>query len=139
MIEDQKILLVKQDVSETRQWALPGGSPESGETLDRCLIRELKEETGLDIAVKELLYITDRFHNGVHTVHILFLVEKTGGKLRSGEELQLKTEKIKESVMVPVDRLHDYGFLPGFSELIRSGFPDRGSYMGDFERFYGSL
>ena len=139
LIEDRKILLVKQDVTETRHWALPGGRPESGEPLDRCLIREIKEETGLDISVKELLYITDHFHDDVHVVHILFLVEKKGGKLHSGEELQIETETIKELAMVPVDRLCDYGFPPKFYELIKSGFPERGSYKGDFKEFYGNL
>lgn len=139
LIEDQKILLVKQDVTEIRHWSLPGGKLEFGETIERCLIREIKEETGLDISVKELLYVTDRFYRKTHIVHMLFLVKKIGGKLRSGKELQMETEKIKECTMVPVDRLSDYGFPIGLCQLIKSGFPERGSYKGDFEKFYGKL
>ncbi len=139
LIEDQKILLVKQDVTETRHWSLPGGKLEFGETIERCLIREIKEETGLDIAVKELLYVTDRFYRNTHIVHMLFLVEKIGGELRSGKEFQLETEKIKELAMIPVDRLKDYGFPTKLCQLVRSGFPEQGSYKGDFEEFYGKL
>ncbi len=137
LIEDQKILLVKQDVTETRNWALPGGRLELGETIEQCLIRELKEETGLDISVKELLYITDRFYRNTHIVHIMFLIKKTGGNFRSGKELELETEKIKEFKMVPIDRLPDYGFPQKMCQLIKSGFPERGSYKGDFYTFYG--
>jgi mutator protein MutT len=139
LIENDKVLIVKQDVMETRQWSLPGGRLEFGETVEQCLIREFKEETGLKIAVKELLYVTDRFHKNNHIVHILFLVEKTGGKLRSGDELELESETIKELAMIPIDRLLEYGFPQNMYQVIKSGFPDRGSYKGDFEKFYGKL
>jgi mutator protein MutT len=139
LIEDNKILIVKQDVTESRRWALPGGRPEFGETIEQCLVREMKEETGLDISVKDLLYVTDRFYRNIHVVHMLFVVEKIGGKLRSGKKLELKTEKIRELAMVPVDRLQEYGFSPTFCQLVKSGFPGQGSYKGDYEKFYGML
>ena len=47
LIEDQKILLVKQKVTDSRNWSLPGGALEFGETLEECIIREMFEETGL--------------------------------------------------------------------------------------------
>jgi ADP-ribose pyrophosphatase YjhB (NUDIX family) len=139
LIEDNKILVVKQDVTETRRWALPGGRPEFGETIEQCLVREMKEETGLNVSVKDLLYVTDRFYRNTHVVHMLLLLEKIGGKLRSGKELELKTEKIRELAMVPVGRLQEYGFSPTFCQLVKSDFPGRGSYKGDYEKFYGML
>jgi mutator protein MutT len=138
-IEDDKILLVKQEVTEKRHWALPGGALEAGETIEQCLIREVKEETGLDIRVKKLLYVTDRFYRNIHIVHILFLVEKTGGRLRSGRELKSGTDKIKELAWIPAVKLPDYGFPLNMCRLINSGFPGSGSYKGDFEKFYGKL
>ena len=139
LIEDEKILLVRQDVTDKRHWALPGGRLEAGETIEECLIREIQEETGLDIEVKELLYLTDRFYEDTHIVHILFLVERTGGRLRSGKELEPGTETIKELAMVPVDRLADYAFPGKWCRMIKEGFPERRGYQGDFESFYGKL
>jgi ADP-ribose pyrophosphatase YjhB (NUDIX family) len=138
LMEGNRILLVKQDVTESRHWALPGGRLEFGETIERCLIREIKEETGLDVLVRELLYVCDRIHQNSHVVHMTFLLEKTGGKIRTSHESQLEKEKIKQVEMVPFDRLREYGFSSTFQELVKSNFPERGSYKGDFKKFYGT-
>ncbi|MCH5288145.1 MAG: NUDIX hydrolase [Christensenellaceae bacterium] len=46
LIEDGRLLLVKQKLSEARSWSLPGGRLERGETLEQGVVREIKEETG---------------------------------------------------------------------------------------------
>lgn len=51
LVEDNKILLVKQKVSDKRNWSLPGGKLEQGETVEQGIIREMKEETGLDVEI----------------------------------------------------------------------------------------
>ena len=60
LIEDDEILVVKQKVSESRNWSLPGGRLERGETLEQALKREIKEETGLIVEVVKLLYYAMR-------------------------------------------------------------------------------
>jgi len=131
LIEDNKILLVEQYVTETRHWAHPGGRPEFGETLEQCIVREFKEETGLDVIVKELLFITDRISRDSHVVVISFLVSKKGGKLGTGTGPEFTTGKIKSVRMVPFDELHDLGFSEDYCNLVKSGFPKKGSYRGN--------
>ena len=35
--------------SDTNTWGIPGGSKELNETLEECAVRELKEETNIDV------------------------------------------------------------------------------------------
>ena len=140
LIEDGKILIVKQEVSERRHWSLPGGALEYGETIEHCLVREIKEETGLDVKVKDMLYICDRFRQlDNHIVHITFLVERVGKKSRvmNWQHKDVDVKKIREVKMILVDKLTDYGFSQKFYQLVKDNFPNRGSYQGDFHKFYG--
>jgi ADP-ribose pyrophosphatase YjhB (NUDIX family) len=53
---DGRVLLVY----ENDRWLLPGGEVEDGETLTGALVREFREETGLDVAVSALLSVTEQ-------------------------------------------------------------------------------
>ena len=129
LIEDNKILLLDQNVNENRSWSLPGGTLEDGESLEECMIREMKEETGLDVSIGKMLYICDLIKDDLHVVHITFLVEKTGGKLGNIAE-GLDTQKIRSVEMVPIDNLENHGFSLKFKKLVEENFSGSGNYMG---------
>ncbi len=143
LIEDGRILIVKQDVSERRHWSLPGGALEYGETIEQCMVREVKEETGIDVQVGELLYITDRFRGlKNHIVHMTFLVTRKGNGPLTDSYLHRDTdvddkERTREVRLIPIDELPHYGFSETFHRLVKENFPGRGSYKGDFHVFYG--
>ncbi len=54
--KDGRILCAKrnQDKSQGGKWEFPGGKPEEGETLEGGLMREIREELGIDIRVLRL-------------------------------------------------------------------------------------
>lgn len=52
MSEEGRVLLCRNHRGE---WELPGGRPEPGEPFEDCLVREVREETGLDVVVNRLL------------------------------------------------------------------------------------
>ncbi|MBS4174896.1 NUDIX domain-containing protein [Bacillus sp. FJAT-49736] len=61
IIQDGKVLIIKrtnQAHSGGGTWECAGGKMEFGEDLESALIREVKEEVGLDILVEQILYAT---------------------------------------------------------------------------------
>lgn len=56
--KDGKCLFLRRSQSSRHfagQWEMPGGKMDPGETLEACLLRETKEETGLDIRLNRVL------------------------------------------------------------------------------------
>lgn len=56
--DDGKILLVQE--SADGRWSLPGGWADIGQTPKEVIIKECKEETGLDVTPKALLAVFDK-------------------------------------------------------------------------------
>jgi hypothetical protein len=91
----------------------------------------MKEETGLDISVNGLLYICDRIVESEHIVHITLSASIKGGVLGTGHGAEFASGKIKSVKWVLFDELDGYGFSRTFSDLVKSGFPDKGTYKGN--------
>jgi ADP-ribose pyrophosphatase YjhB (NUDIX family) len=127
VIEDGRILLLNQDTGTGRAWSLPGGKLEAGETLAEALVREMREETGLDVEPGRLLYVCD--HVPAEVVHITFEARRAGGTL-GDIEAGADTTPIRGMEFVPVPKLPELGFSERFTELVTAGFPGAGSYMG---------
>ena len=68
-----KLLIAKRhaDAHLGGLWEFPGGKREAGETYEACLIRELREELGIEVAVGELLESLTHEYPG-KTVHLNF-------------------------------------------------------------------
>lgn len=67
--------------NEQGKWEIPGGKLEFGETLADCLVREIKEEVGLEIEVLELFQVADHIlvDEGEHWVSPTYLCHWLGG------------------------------------------------------------
>jgi len=143
LLQGDRVLLVKQSVTAKRKWSLPGGRLEKGETIEHCLVRELREETGIDVGVVNLLYVTDRLAGTDHVVHMMFLIRSLDPNplplewTHEDPHSSASSEPLREIRMVPCKELEAYGFGATFGRLVKDGFPDLGSYKGDFETFYG--
>lgn len=58
--EKGEILLQKRSRTEN-VWGLPGGAVELGESIEETTVREIKEETGLDIKVEYLIGVYSKY------------------------------------------------------------------------------
>ncbi|MGH9213042.1 MAG: NUDIX domain-containing protein [Acidimicrobiales bacterium] len=129
LIEPDRVLLLDQDTDNGRSWSLPGGKVEDGETLDATLVREMREETGLDVTVGRLLYVCDYHGEQGQMVHITFEVGRSGGEL--GDVVAgIDAKPIRRVEFVPVAELGTKGFSDRFGQLAAGRFPQAGSYMG---------
>ena len=129
LIEDGKILLVRQVVSSERGWSLPGGRVEAGETLEEGLLRELQEETSLKTKIAKLLYLCEKPEDDPPILHITFLLERVSGDIRLPSN-EFDRNPISDVKMVPIDDLTSYGFSETFMNIVKNEFPDAGSYKG---------
>ena len=93
-------------------WEFPGGKRESGESLEECLARELKEELGIDITSPDLFRVI-RHNYRDKSVELHFF--RCG--LRSGQPKPLGCEDVK---WVTVKELSLYEFPPADRPLIEA-------------------
>lgn len=87
IFEGKIVLIRRRNPPFKDSFALPGGFVEVGETVEEAVVREAKEETGLDIEIIKLLGVYSdplRDPRG-HTVSICYLA-KGRGKLKAGSD-----------------------------------------------------
>ena len=85
-----QILLVKRDTVPFKgYWALPGGRMEPGETVEQTVVREVKEETGLDVAIVDKIgeYVEKGVKDDVDYEYYptCFVVKPVGGEIKRQE------------------------------------------------------
>jgi 8-oxo-dGTP diphosphatase len=81
--QDQLLLVNAYPGAHLGLWCAPGGGCEAGQSLPENLIREVREETGLTIAVG-LPALVNEFHDpdtGFHQIDLFFRCTLVGGKL----------------------------------------------------------
>lgn len=96
LIENDKLLLIKHHALGNRDFLLcpPGGGVDFGESLHNSLIREFKEETGLDIKINNLLFINEYIEHPLHAIELFFEVERIGGFISLGIDPELQDQQI---------------------------------------------
>ena len=129
LLENKQLLVVKQRVSPSRAWSLPGGRAEAGEQLDEAIKRELFEETGLKTIVEKLLYICEKTDCSPPILHISFLLSRVDGEIALPTN-EFDDNPISDVRFVDFDNLLELGFGTKFVDIVKSGFPSSGSYMG---------
>lgn len=104
---DGSIVLVKRGKEPFKgMWALPGGFVEYGERVEEAAVREAREETGLEVALRGLVGVysrPDRDPRG-HVISIAFLAEEVGGQLRPSPE----TPEVRRFKQLPKEMAFDH-------------------------------
>ena len=125
VISDDKLLVVqKRDGPFAGRWALPGGKIELGETRETAAAREVKEETGLDVAIDDVIWVGETIGPGSppqwHFTLVDFAAHVTGGELVAGDDaVDARWVTIDELVALPLFPLMDE-IVPGLRTRLGS-------------------
>ena len=88
IIQDHKILLIRHTQHSTNRsyWVIPGGGIEQPETEEECVIREMKEETNLDVIIEKLAFDEPAHPVGIYKWRKSFICRPIGGEASPGYE-----------------------------------------------------
>jgi 8-oxo-dGTP diphosphatase len=93
VLHEGHVVLVRRRFEPLKgQWSLPGGAIDLGESLEVCVEREIREETGLEAEVGPVIEVFDRITKDAddrvefHYVLVDYLCWSTGGALRPGSD-----------------------------------------------------
>ena len=73
--EDRNIFLVRSTYQRFHPWGLPGGSLEYGEHPEEAVVREVWEETGLNICIERLLLVNSWLPDRVGFYYLCRIVD----------------------------------------------------------------
>ncbi len=82
VLNEQKEMLLKKD--PIRGWEIPGGLVEANETFKEAAVREVYEETGIEIVIGSFCGISQEVNKGA--CHMWWLGQAVGGQLTTSAE-----------------------------------------------------
>jgi 8-oxo-dGTP diphosphatase len=129
IIDNGRALLIRRGSEPLRgEWSIPGGTLELGESLQEGVARELREETGLDVRVLELIEVFDRIFPGerlqasaqkhqprFHFVIVDYLCESISGEPRAGSD-------VTDVALASEDELGQYQLTETATRVLKKAF-----------------
>lgn len=120
IVEGGRVLLIER-AHEPYQgfWGMPGGAVELGETVAEALCREVREETGLEVEVGDLVTYRDAIAHGpdggvaYHFVIMYHRARVVGGQLRAGDDAA-------RVAWVPLPEADYLPLVPGLAEVMHA-------------------
>ncbi len=84
--------------------ALPGGFVDIGETVETAVVREMKEEISLDVAITSLLgvYSDPKRDSRFHTVSVVFVCKAYGNPIGADDAKEAEIYSLEE---LPLEEL----------------------------------
>ena len=122
VLDGNRVLLVRRGREPLKGlWSIPGGAVEVGETREEALVREIKEETGLDVEVGPLVAVLDRIRRDAdgrveyHYVLVDYACRPRGGELKASTD-------VDRAQWVRIDDLDRFELTDGTARVIHDAY-----------------
>jgi 8-oxo-dGTP diphosphatase len=103
--EPDGVLVVRESRYGQECVNFPGGLPQFGETMEQAMIREVREETGIDVVPTDIAFVVERKPErwGRATVELCFYARVIGGAVqtpRVGEINGIEWRNVDDPVVI---------------------------------------
>lgn len=117
IIENNKVLLIHQTKGH---WGFPKGHIEENETEFDTALREVKEETNLDVEINIEKRYTEKYitDTGVEKEVVLFIAKKVGGEIKAQES------EVKNIKWIPIEEVVQKITYPTTKKLFQKVLKD---------------
>lgn len=130
LIENDKVLLIYREKNDRIYYVFPGGGVEAGETNEECLIRECREELGIEINIIKQLYEV----KGKDFLQHFFLIERVSGEIGSGDANEYDINRVgglQRPVFIDINELVNLEVVSRpIVEQLLSDYKKYGSSLG---------
>ncbi|HEV2993266.1 MAG TPA: NUDIX domain-containing protein [Acidimicrobiia bacterium] len=114
VVDDRLLMIRRGHGPAAGEWSVPGGRVEADELLESAVVREVAEETGLDVVVDELLGWVERFHGDAHYVILDFRVT-----VLDPERVLEAGDDAAEAAWIPLADLAEHTVVEGLVDFLR--------------------
>ncbi len=126
------LVIVEHEEKGKRLMVFPGGGLEEGETLFEGAVREVKEETGLDVVADRIVYTREILAGKDHGIEFYVVCRVHGGELTLGSDpehedgnLILKdVHEVPIEDFVSMDNWYPMELHPILKKDFKNGFPE---------------
>lgn len=119
VFHEAKVLLIKRGQPPAQGlWSVPGGKQEPGESMVGACRREVAEETGLAVVVRQLVAVVERRQEGFHYVIMDFLAELEN----LVDPVPTPGSDVSEAKWLALQDLQGYPLVAGLLEIIARSY-----------------